>query len=55
MGSETTVRPQTRYDGIAVGLFNTRERATLSTVRDDRVKEGSIGVFVETRCAGRTG
>jgi hypothetical protein len=45
--SETTVGLQTRYDDIAVGLFNTRERVTLSTVRDDRVREGSVGVFGE--------
>ena len=45
--SETTVGLQTRYDDIAVGLFNTRERVALSTVRDDRVKEGSVGVFGE--------
>ena len=32
---------------IAVGLFNTRERVTLSTVRDDRVREASAGVFGE--------
>ncbi len=45
--SETTVGVQTRYDDIAVGLFNTRERVTLSTVRDDRVREASAGVFGE--------
>lgn len=45
--SETTVGIQTRYDDIAVGLFNTRERVTLSTVRDDRVREASAGVFGE--------
>jgi outer membrane receptor protein involved in Fe transport len=45
--SETTVGVQTRYDDIKVGLFNTRERTVLSTVRDDRVKEASAGVFGE--------
>ena len=45
--SETTLGIQTRYDDIAVGLFNTRERVTLSTVRDDRVREASAGVFGE--------
>lgn len=45
--SETTVGIQTRYDDIKVGLFNTRERTVLSTVRDDRVKEASAGVFGE--------
>jgi len=46
--SETTVGIQTRYDDIKVGLFNTRDRNVLSTVRDDRVKEASAGVFGET-------
>lgn len=46
--SETTVGLQTRYDDIAVGLFNTKERAYLSTVRDDKVREASIGVFAES-------
>ncbi len=45
--SEITVGVQTRYDDIKVGLFNTRERTVLSTVRDDRVKEASAGVFGE--------
>lgn len=45
--SETTLGIQTRYDDIAVGLFNTRERVMLSTVRDDRVREASAGVFGE--------
>ena len=36
-----------RYDDIGqVGLFRTARRARLSTVRDDSVKEGSLGVFV---------
>jgi hypothetical protein len=46
--TETTVGVQGRYDDIEVGLLNTRERVTLSTVRADTVKEGSIGVFAET-------
>lgn len=45
--SETTVGIQTRYDDIKVGLFNTRERVMLSTVRDDRVQQASAGVFGE--------
>jgi hypothetical protein len=45
--SETTVGIQTRYDDIKVGLFNTRDRSVLSTVRDDRVKEASVGIFGE--------
>jgi outer membrane receptor protein involved in Fe transport len=38
---------QTRYDAIRAGLFNTKERTVLSTVRDDEVQEYSIGVFAE--------
>jgi TonB dependent receptor/TonB-dependent Receptor Plug Domain len=45
--SETTVGVQSRYDDIKVGLFNTKDRAYLSTVRDDKVLEGSVGVFGE--------
>ena len=45
--SETTVGVQSRYDAIDVGLFNTKQRVTLSTVREDEVKEGSVGVFGE--------
>ena len=45
--SETTVAVQSRYDNIDVGLFNTKQRVTLSTVREDEVKEGSIGAFGE--------
>jgi hypothetical protein len=46
--TETTLGLQGRYDDIAVGLFNTKERAYLSTVRDDKVREASIGVFAES-------
>lgn len=45
--TETTVGVQTRYDDIHVGLFKTRERETLSTTRDDRVKEGSVGLYAQ--------
>jgi TonB-dependent Receptor Plug Domain/TonB dependent receptor len=45
--SETTIDVQSRYDAIDVGLFNTKQRVTLSTVREDEVKEGSVGVFGE--------
>jgi len=35
-----------RYDDIGrVGLFRTRQRQPVSTVREDKVKEGSIGLF----------
>jgi outer membrane receptor protein involved in Fe transport len=36
---------QTRYDDIHLGLAKTAQRTTLSTVRDDHVKEGSIGIY----------
>jgi len=39
---------QTRYDHVSpVGLYATRERARLGTVREDRVKEASAGLYVE--------
>jgi hypothetical protein len=45
--TETTVGVQTRYDAIQAGLFNTKDRVILSTVRDDQVTEYSVGVFGE--------
>ncbi len=45
--SETTVGIEGRYDDIDVALFNTAKRARLSTVRADKVQEGSVGVFAE--------
>lgn len=45
--SATTIGIDTRYDDIDLGLYNTRQRTRLSTVREDRVKEASAGVFVE--------
>jgi hypothetical protein len=45
--SETTLGVQTRYDDISVGLFKTKERVLLDMVRDDKVREASIGVFAE--------
>lgn len=36
---------QTRYDDIHLSLAKTAQRTTLSTVRDDHVKEGSIGIY----------
>jgi hypothetical protein len=43
--SETVLGVQTRHDDIRVGLFNTAQRRILSTVRDDRVEESSIGLY----------
>jgi outer membrane cobalamin receptor len=45
--SEIELGVETRYDDIRVGLFNTRQRNILSTVRDDRVAEASIGFLAQ--------
>jgi len=49
--SQTTFGVQTRYDDIHVALGKTVQRAPLSTVRDDRVGEGSAGVYLENKLA----
>lgn len=38
---------QTRHDDIHVGLFKTLRRDTLSTVREDRVRQSSVGVYAQ--------
>ena len=44
--SRWRIGAQGRYDDIdRVGLFRTRQRRTLSSVRDDRVDEGSLGLY----------
>jgi outer membrane receptor protein involved in Fe transport len=43
--TETKFGVQSRYDDIQVGLAKTLQRNTLSTVREDAVQEGSIGVY----------
>lgn len=48
IGSSTTIGIDARYDDIDVGLFNTRQRHRLATVREDGVKEASAGLFAET-------
>lgn len=45
--TETLVGVQTRYDDIHVGLFKTVQRQITSTTRDDRVKEGSVGLYAQ--------
>ena len=45
----TTVGLQFRHDDIQVGLFNTLQRMPLSTVRDDRVVETSVGLYAENK------
>jgi hypothetical protein len=46
--AETTLGVQTRYDAIDLGLTDTYHRAFLSSIRSDKVEEGSIGVYAET-------
>jgi hypothetical protein len=44
-----TVGLQSRYDDVdPVGLYLTQARERLSTVREDRVKEGSAGLYVSS-------
>ncbi|CCE02492.1 conserved hypothetical protein [Bradyrhizobium sp. STM 3809] len=44
---ETTIGLQTRYDDIALALSYTAQRTYLSYVRNDKVDEGSVGLYVE--------
>ena len=46
--TQTRVGVQSRYDDIHVGLFKTEQRALLSTVREDRVQEGNVGIWTDT-------
>ena len=46
--TQTRVGIQTRYDDIRVGLFKTEQRHWLSTVREDRVQEGNVGIWTDT-------
>ncbi|MEH2530576.1 hypothetical protein V1277_003050 [Bradyrhizobium sp. AZCC 1588] len=46
--TQTRVGLQTRSDDIRVGLFKTLQRETLSTVREDNVREGNIGLWADT-------
>lgn len=45
---QTEIGFQSRYDDIAVSLSNTVQRRFLSGTRDDRVKEASAGLFVQS-------
>ena len=45
--TQTRVGLQTRGDDIDVGLSRTLQRETLSTVRQDKVREGSIGLWAD--------
>ena len=46
--TQTRVGVQSRDDDIHVGLFKTEQRAPLSTVREDRVQEGNVGIWTDT-------
>jgi hypothetical protein len=46
--TQTRVGVQGRYDDIQVGLFKTEQRAWLSTVREDRVREGNVGIWMDS-------
>ncbi len=45
---QTEIGIQGRYDDIRVSLSNTVQRRFLSGTRDDRVKEASVGLFVQS-------
>jgi len=42
-----TTGAQARYDDIRANLLHTRQRAVLENMRDDGIREASVGVFVE--------
>jgi hypothetical protein len=46
--TQTRIGLQTRGDDIRVGLFKTFQRETLSTVREDSVREGNVGLWADT-------
>ena len=46
--TQTRIGLQTRGDDIEVGLFKTLQRQELSTVREDRVQEGNVGLWADT-------
>jgi hypothetical protein len=46
--TQTRIGLQTRGDDIQVGLFKTLQRETLATVREDNVREGNVGLWVDT-------
>ncbi len=44
---QTTFGLQSRYDAIDLALSNTFQRSFLSSVRSDKVGEGSVGIYAE--------
>jgi outer membrane receptor protein involved in Fe transport len=45
--TQTTIGLQSRYDAIDLALNNTFQRGFLSSIRSDKVGEGSVGVYAE--------
>jgi hypothetical protein len=46
--TQTRIGLQTRGDDIQIGLLKTLQREVLSTVREDGVREGNIGLWADT-------
>ena len=46
--TQTRIGLNTRGDDIHVELFRTLQRATLSTVREDQVRENNVGLWADT-------
>ncbi|MDB5578112.1 MAG: TonB-dependent receptor, partial [Bradyrhizobium sp.] len=46
--TQTRVGLNTRGDDIHVGLFRTMQRTVISTVREDHVREGNLGLWADT-------
>ena len=46
--AETRIGVQARHDEIRLGLFRSASRTLLSTVREDRVEQHSLGFFSDT-------
>jgi hypothetical protein len=46
--TQTRIGLQARADDISVGLLRTLQRQTLSTVREDGVQEGNVGLWADT-------
>jgi queuosine biosynthesis protein QueD len=45
--TENTIGLQVRSDDISLGLLKTFRRSTLATVRDDHVRESSVGIYAQ--------
>ena len=45
--TQTEIGIQSRYDDIRVSLSNTFQRQLLSGTRDDKVREGSVGLYIQ--------